>query len=184
MNPYLYVGDDPMRSIDPSGLLFWDGANCWDSRGGKPHYPKTDCLKDNRAKPVTAQTIATNNAPQASPLPPTLACPQTVMQASSDPNFKPYHGSPGWFHCGYTGFLQKQFPPGTLQQECFYYPSGDLDQSDWCQGSPNQYDSEADWVGHTVFDQGGIISIAALKGFTESVFTIIVSPFDPAPPAW
>lgn len=60
------------------------------------------------------------------------------------------------FHCCGAGFLENRIPtPDDPQGECFFSADGKL-ITGACGGSPNQYDSDENWLSHTFSDSGGI----------------------------
>jgi RHS repeat-associated protein len=85
-------------------------------------------------------------------------CPSSPP--TNDPNWKPYRGDPGWFHCGFDGYLENRDPtPDDPIAECFYDNGGclvdDNHEYSWCQGTADQYTVD-DPFSHTVLDSGGI----------------------------
>ena len=106
------------------------------------------------------------------------ACPATL--AATDPvptGWKPYHGDSSWFHCGFRGILEDRIPTvSDPQNECFYDHSGTLVDASHpfagCRGTPNQYDSSSDPLGHTFQDTGGIWQAGGPAFMTSRVYTL------------
>ncbi|MEN1678275.1 MAG: putative Ig domain-containing protein [Planctomycetota bacterium] len=99
-------------------------------------------------------------------------CPPRRPQSTPE-GWKPYYGYPEFFHCGFDGIIEERLPrPGSPQNECFYDDLGDLvDEShpySGCGGTPNYYDSENNWLGHTTIDPGGIVR-AGIPAMCESI---------------
>ncbi len=92
-----------------------------------------------------------------------LACPTHLNDNDPvPPGFKPYFGSTSVFHCGFRTILEDRAPtPDDPMNECVYDHSGvlvtDSHPNAGCQGTPDQYDSKADPIKHTVLDSGGIV---------------------------
>ena len=98
-------------------------------------------------------------------------CPP-VRPQTTPPGWQPYHGNSDWFHCGYEGIIEDRLPTvDDRQNECFYDEVGSLVDENHpfsdCGGTPNQYDSAANPVLHTLWDSGGI-AWAGAPAFCES----------------
>jgi RHS repeat-associated protein len=82
MNPYNYVGADPMRTIDPSGLNFWNGSSCYDYKGGPLNNKNyAQCVggdSGNRDTRSIAENPAFSDAAFQGYSPPTLPCATPV----------------------------------------------------------------------------------------------------------
>lgn len=89
-----------------------------------------------------------------------LACPKRPPRGR--PGWRSYNGSgdPGWFHCGFDGYLEDREPtPERPIAECFYDEGGALVDENHpyarCGGTPDSYPPSDGW-NHTFADPGGI----------------------------
>jgi hypothetical protein len=90
-------------------------------------------------------------------------CPSRLLSTDPVPTgWKPYYGNSAVFHCGYRGILEDRRPTrADPQNECFYDEYGTLvgpyHRYAGCGGTPNQYDSETETLGHATIDSGGVV---------------------------
>jgi hypothetical protein len=114
--------------------------------------------RDDNVHPSTYSNSSLRKSRTRSPS--VLACPRRPPRGSS--GWRPYNdsGDPGWFHCGYEGYLEDREPtPEQPVAECFYDERGELVDENHsysgCRGTPDSYPA-SDWWNHIFADPGGI----------------------------
>ncbi len=151
-NLSIYLAN-PLQFIDPLGLETGMLQDWLSSPGMQAQYHKA----------ITDQEVAGRRAR-------TSVCPPSPPR--SNPDWKSYVGNPAVFHCGYEGFLANVPPTReNPMNECFYDEKQMLVDKNHryaaCGGTPDQYPA-SDWLGHGVFDSGGVTRAGA-PAFWESM---------------